>query len=244
VKFERALVVFAHPDDAEFGMGGTVAAWTRSGTEVTYVCVTDGSAGSNEPGAVREEIHQIRQREQLAACKVLGVDRCEFLGYVDGMVELTLDLRRDITGMVRRYRPQVLVAPDPSRFWDEDRTYVNHIDHRTVGEACMAVVNPDSSTRPMFPELLEQGLEPWEIPYLWIPAWDEDADTLVDISQTIDVKIEALRCHASQLGDWPVEEWMRTRAKERAAAAEFEYAEVFRTFRLREVAEPPDVEEA
>ena len=232
--FERALVVFAHPDDAEFGTAGTVAAWTAARKQVSYVCVTDGAAGSNERGVVRAELARVREAEQRAACEVLGVRECAFLGIPDGHVEMTFDLRRALTRAVRRLRPEVLVAPDPTRYWDERRTYVNHTDHRAVGEACMAVVNPDSSTRPMFPELLDEGLEPWEIPYLWIPTYDSDADTFVDITETIETKIRALRCHASQIQDWPVDDWIRERAKERAASQEFDYAEAFRTFRLRE----------
>jgi len=234
MKFEKALVVFAHPDDGEFGSAGTVAAWTRNGTEVTYVCVTDGSAGSNEPGVTREELRPIREAEQRAACDVLGVKEVVFLGYLDGMVEVTMDLRRALTREVRRVRPDVLVAPDPVRFWDESRTYVNHPDHRAVGVACMAVVNPDSPTRPQFPELLDEGFEPFEIPNLWIPAYEGDADTFVDIADTVEVKIEALRCHKSQIHDWPVDEWIRRRAKERGAPRGLEYAESFRTFRLQE----------
>jgi LmbE family N-acetylglucosaminyl deacetylase len=233
VEFERVMVVFAHPDDAEFGSAGTVAAWTRAGTEVAYLCVTDGSAGSNEPGVVREELAVVRQAEQRDACKVLGVRDITFLGVPDGMVEVTLDLRRAITREVRRFRPDVLIAPDPTRFWDEGRRYINHSDHRAVGQICMAVVNPDSSTRPMFPELIEEGFEPFEIKYLWIPSWEE-ADTHVDITETIETKIEALRCHKSQIHDWPVDDWIRRRAKERGAAEGIAYAESFKTFNLRE----------
>jgi len=228
------MVVFAHPDDAEFGSAGTVAKWSAQGTAVAYVCVTDGSAGSNEPGVVRKELAVIREEEQRAACDVLGVGECAFLGFPDGYVEVTLDLRRAITREVRRFRPDVLIVPDPQRYWDETRSYINHTDHLAVGKACMAVVNPDSSTRPMFPELLDEGLEPFEIRYLWIPAYEGDADMFVDITETIERKIEALRCHKSQIHDWPVDEWIHKRAKERGAAQGLEYAESFRTFRLRE----------
>ncbi len=230
MNFERALIAFAHPDDAEFGTAGTIAKWVQSGTEVTYVCVTDGSAGSNEPGATREELRRIRQEELLAACEVLGVKDCVFLGWVDGEVEVTLDLRKALTREVRRVRPDVFVAPDPTRFWDEERSYINHPDHRNVGVACMAVVNPDSPTRPQFPDLLDQGMEPFEIPNLWIPTYEGEADTFVDITDTIDLKIEALGCHKSQIHDMPVDDWIRKRAKERGAARGMEYAESFRTF--------------
>lgn len=226
------MVIFAHPDDAEFGSAGTVAAWVREGTRVEYVCVTDGSAGSNEPGAVREEIARTREAELRAACEVLGVSECAFLGFRDGEVEPTLDLRRAITREVRRFRPDVLITPDPTRFWDDERTYINHPDHRNVGVACMAVVNPDAPTRPQFPELLDEGYEPFEIKNLWISAYEDDVDTYVDITETIEMKVAALQCHKSQIHDWPVDEWVRSRAKDRGAQAGMEYAESYRTFRL------------
>jgi LmbE family N-acetylglucosaminyl deacetylase len=243
VTFQRALVAFAHPDDAEFGTAGTTAGWVKAGTEVLYVCVTDGSAGSNEPGATREELTRIRREELLAACETLGVKDCVFLGWVDGEVEVTLDLRKAITREVRRFRPDVMVAPDPTRFWDEERSYINHPDHRAVGVACMAVINPDAPTRPQFPELLDEGLEPFEVPNLWIPTYEGDADTFVDITDTIDLKIESLRCHKSQIKDMPIEGWIKRRAKERGASQGMEYAESFRTFDFTERREERDREE-
>ncbi|HCO02449.1 MAG TPA: PIG-L family deacetylase [Actinobacteria bacterium] len=232
--FSRALVVFAHPDDAEFGTAGTVAKWTAEGTEVTYVCVTDGSAGSNEPGLSRADIAKMREPEQRAAAETLGVRECVFLGIPDGEVEVTLDLRRSLSREVRRVRPDVMIAPDPSRLWDAEGRYINHRDHRMVGEACLAVANPDSSTRPQFPELLDEGLEPWELKYLWIPMWAEDADTFVDVTETIETKIAALRCHKSQIHDWPVDEWIRSRAQQRGAEKGIPFAEAYKTFALRE----------
>ena len=232
MQFAKALAVFAHPDDGEFGFAGTVAKWTSEGTEVHYACVTDGSAGSNDPGVTREDLRPLRKREQLAACDVLGVKECHFLGFVDGELELTMDLRRAMARVVRAVRPDVLVGPDPSRMWNRDRTYINHRDHRVVGEAVLTVVMPDAPSRPQFPELLEEGLEPFEVPNLWLGS--EEGDTLVDISGTIERKLEALGRHASQLGefgDW--QDMVRRMAKERGAAAGMEYAESFRTFVLR-----------
>jgi LmbE family N-acetylglucosaminyl deacetylase len=237
---DRALVVFAHPDDAEFGSSGTVAKWTSEGVAVEYVCVTDGSAGSNEPGADRDELAALRRDEQLAACDVLGVQNCTFLGIRDGYVELTLDLRKAITREVRRFRPDVFLVPDPIRLWDPERRYINHTDHRTVGMACLAVVNPDAPTRPQFPELLDEGFEPFEIPRMWMPSWDTDVDTFIDITETVELKIQALRCHKSQIGDWPVDDFIRERAHQRGEVAGMEYAESFRTFKLKD--DPTDAE--
>ncbi len=238
------MVVFAHPDDAEFGSSGTVAKWTREGVTVEYVCVTDGSAGSNEPGARRDELAALRRDEQLAACDVLGVENCTFLGIQDGHVELTLALRGAITREVRRFRPDIFMVPDPIRLWDPERRYINHTDHRTVGMACLAVVNPDAPTRPMFPEHLDEGFEPFEIPSMWMPSWDTDVDTFVDITETIEQKIQALRCHKSQIGDWPVDDFIRERAHQRGEVAGMEYAESFRTFRLSDEPEEPAATEA
>ncbi|MBI4260627.1 MAG: PIG-L family deacetylase [Actinobacteria bacterium] len=218
--------------------GGTVAAWAREGTEVHYACITDGSAGSNEPGAVREEIARTRERELREACEVLGVRSVSFLGFVDGSLELTMDLRRAVTREVRRIRPDVLVGPDPSRRWARGE-YINHPDHRVAGEAVLCAVNPDAPTRPQFSELLDEGFEPFEVPSLWLTA--EDADTFVDVTETIDVKIEALGRHRSQLAGFPAEELVRDRARELGARAGMEYAEGFRTFAL---VRPDDGEEA
>jgi LmbE family N-acetylglucosaminyl deacetylase len=226
--FSRALVLFAHPDDAEYMCGGTVAAWARDGTEVHYVCVTDGSAGSNDVGVTREQIRPVREREQRAAAEVLGVASVTFLGYLDGMVEVTMGLRRDVTRQVRRLRPDVLVAPDPSRLFFANQ-YVNHADHKAVGEAALCAVMPDAPSRPQFPELLDEGFEPFEIPRLWLGA--DDPDTHVDITKTIELKVAALACHESQHGA-EAEPSVRERARELGEQAGMEYAEAYRTFVL------------
>jgi len=232
VQFAKALAVFAHPDDGEFGFAGTVAKWAGEGTEVHYACITDGSAGSNEPGVTREELRPIRKREQLAACDVLGVAECHFLGFVDGELELSMDLRRAMTRVVRAVRPDVIVGPDPSRMWNRDRTYINHRDHRVAGEAVLTVAMPDAPSRPQFPELLGEGLEPFEVPAVWLAS--EEGATLVDISTTIEKKLQALGCHESQLGEFPDwQDMIRRMAKERGAVVGMEYAESFRTFVLR-----------
>lgn len=230
MRFARALVVFAHPDDAEFMCGGTVAAWARQGTEVHYVCITDGSAGSNEPGITRQAMRVTRERELRNAADVLGVRSCTFLGFVDGELQVTMDLRRAVTREVRRVRPDVLVGPDPSRLWARGE-YINHPDHRAAGEAVLCAVNPDAPTRPQFPELLDEGLEPFEVPALWLGA--EEADTFIDISETLEIKLEALRRHHSQVKDMPFAELVRDRARAVGERAGMGLAEGFRTFQLK-----------
>jgi LmbE family N-acetylglucosaminyl deacetylase len=236
--FRTALVVFAHPDDAEFGFGGTVARWAREGTEVHYLCITDGSAGSNEPGTSREQMRPVRKQEQEAACEVLGVASCTYLDFVDGELEPSLEVRRAVTREVRRIRPDVIVGQDPSRLWNRSRDYVNHPDHKAAGVAVLSAVMPDSPTRVQFPELLDEGLEPFEVPALWLGA--EDADTYVDITDTLDVKLKALACHDSQVRTLPYRDWVTRRAAELGAAAGMQYAEGFKTFSFGHPTEEAD----
>ncbi len=226
MRFASALILFAHPDDAEYMCGGTVALWTRDGTEVHYVIVTDGSAGSNEPGATREEMAVIREREQRAAAEVLGVKTVTILGFRDGELGVNLETRRAVAREVRRIRPEVIVAPDPSRLWS-GQGYINHADHRAAGELALCAVMPDSPTRLQFPELLEEGFEPYEVPNLWLVA--EEPDTFVDIGKTIELKLEALTRHQSQHAEASAP-WVRERARELGERGGVEYAEAFRTF--------------
>lgn len=230
MRFERALVIVAHPDDAEFMCGGTVAAWVREGTEVHYCVITDGSAGSNEPGMTREALVPIREAEQRAAAEVLGVRTVAFLGFRDGELEVNLETRRAVTRVVRSVRPEVIVAPDPSRLWSGSG-YINHWDHKQAGTLALTAVMPDAPSRPMFPELLEEGLEPFEVRHLWLAA--EEPDTFVDISETLEVKLEALRQHVSQ-GTEGAEDWVRERAHELGERGGVPLAEAFKTFVLRD----------
>jgi LmbE family N-acetylglucosaminyl deacetylase len=237
----KVLVAFAHPDDADIGIGGSIALWARQGDDVTYVVASDGSAGSNEPGATREEISRIRMEEQRAAARVLGVQDVRFLGYRDGYLVPNHELRRDLTREVRRVRPDLVVAPDPTLLWirrgeEGDTDYVNHPDHLAVGQAMLAVMM-DAPTRPQFEELLEEGLEPYDVPELWLTAWGgDDADTAVDISAVMNTKIEAVAAHASQMRNMGKDdpgEWIRAFGKAVGELHGLEYAEAFRTFRLK-----------
>jgi LmbE family N-acetylglucosaminyl deacetylase len=228
--FASALVLFAHPDDAEFMCGGTVAKWANAGCEVHYVVCTDGSAGSNEPGARRQEVARIREEEQRAAAAVLGVKSVTFLGETDGLLHVNVETRRKVCREVRRLRPEVLLAPDPSRLWSGNG-YVNHWDHKQAGELALVAVMPDSPTRVMFQELEDEGLEPYEIPNLWLSSGDPD--TYVDITDTVDAKVEALRRHISEDGG-AAEPFVRERASELGREAGCASAEAFKTFRLRD----------
>jgi LmbE family N-acetylglucosaminyl deacetylase len=228
VDFSSALVLFAHPDDAEFMCGGTVARWAREGCVVHYVVITDGSAGSNEKEMTRDLMRPIRDREQRAAAAVLGVKSVTFLGEVDGELEVNLDTRRKVTREVRRLRPEVIVAPDPSRLWYGDG-YINHSDHKAAGELALTSVMPDAPSRPMFRELEDEGIEPFEVPNLWLVS--NEPDRYVDITDTLDLKLKALEEHQSQ-GTAEAVERVRDRAKEIGAKVGMTYAEAFKAFRF------------
>lgn len=191
----RVLVVAAHPDDVDFGAAGTVAAWTDRGIEVSYCIVTDGDAGGFDPAVPRGEIPGIRRAEQVAAAAVVGVEDVAFLGYADGRVEPTLELRRDLSREIRRVRPQRVVAPSPDRRWD--RIYASHPDHLAVGAATVAAVYPDARNPFAHPELLAAGHPAHAVDELWLMA-SPTPDRWVDVTGTVERKIRALLCHASQ----------------------------------------------
>jgi LmbE family N-acetylglucosaminyl deacetylase len=196
---ERALVVTAHPDDVDFGFAGTVAVLTDAGIEVTYCICTDGDAGGAETGLPREEMAPKRREEQTAAAAVVGVHDLHFLGYPDGRVEASLDLRRDISRVIRQVRPDRVLMQSPDRNWE--RIFASHPDHLAVGVATIAAVYPDARNRWAHPELEAEGLEPWSVPQVWMGAGGPDVSHYIDITDSVDRKIEALLCHKSQLPD-------------------------------------------
>jgi LmbE family N-acetylglucosaminyl deacetylase len=224
----RVLCVMAHPDDVEFGAAGSVALWVDQGAEVTYVIVTDGSTGTADTGLVGGKLAEIRREESIRAAKVVGVENVIFLGYRDGYVEPTLDLRRDLAREFRKARPQRMVTMDPQSLpggW-----FVNHPDHRAIGQSALDITVTAGTTPGHFPELLEDGYEPWrglrEI-YLFGPGGGPIA---VDITDSVDRKIEALRCHESQVGDWDVATMMRGWMAQNGREHGYQYAELFQQF--------------
>ena len=224
------LGIFAHPDDAEFTCAGSAALWASQGARITYVVVTSGGAGSNDPNQDLAELVRVRQAEQTAACAVLGVQAVLFLDYPDGTLEPTLDLRRTLTRIIRRLKPDRVVSGDPSvMFYGND--YINHPDHRAAAEAALYAVFPSAPTRPIFPELLTEGLDPHQVREVYLSSDAAHVNTSIDISSTIERKIEALRCHKSQLdpGDG---QWIRDWAAEAGKAAGLQYAEAFRVIKL------------
>ncbi len=194
---ERALVVVAHPDDLDFGAAGTIAAWTDSGIEVSYCICTDGDAGGFDPDVPRSAIAGIRQAEQRAAAKEVGVEDVVFLGYPDGRLLVTVELRRDISRVIRQRRPQRLMMQSPERNWD--RIYSSHPDHLAAGEAAIAAVYPDARNPFAHLDLAAEGHEAWTVPEVWVMAGGGGVATqYVDVTHTFDRKLAALRAHVSQ----------------------------------------------
>src|SRR5262245_8675844 len=163
---ERVLVITAHPDDVDFGAAGAVAVWTSKGIEVTYCIVTDGDAGGFDPSVPRDRIGGIRQAEQRAAADAVGVTDVRFLGYPDGRVEFSLELRRDLSRVIRQVRPQRVVTQAPERNYE--RIYASHPDHLATGEAALCAVYPDARNPYAHPELADDGYEAWTVPEVWI----------------------------------------------------------------------------
>ena len=196
---ERILVITAHPDDVDFGVAGSVATWTDAGIAVTYCIVTDGDAGGFDLEISRTEMAELRRAEQTTAAKHVGVTDLVFLGYPDGRVEATLDLRRDLSRVIRQVRPQRVVAQSPERNYQG--MYASHPDHLAVGEATMCAVYPDARNPFAHPELRDEGWEPWTVDEIWIGGAVSAPDRFVDITDVVDRKLDALRSHVSQHPD-------------------------------------------
>jgi LmbE family N-acetylglucosaminyl deacetylase len=193
---ERALVVVAHPDDVDFWAGGTVACWTSAGIAVTYCMLSDGDSGGFDPEVPRSAIPDIRRAEQEAAATVLGVSDVRFLGYPDGCIEPSYPLRRDITRLIRQVRPARMLTWSPE--WSWRRFHRNHPDHRAAGEATLSAVFPDARNPFAHPGLFSQeGLEPWEVGEVWLIG-SPNPNHYVDVTDTFDRKLAALRAHESQ----------------------------------------------
>ncbi len=195
---ERILVVTAHPDDVDFGAAGSVAVWTSRGIEVSYCIATDGDAGGSDHSITRAEMAAIRREEQLLAARAVGVTDVTFLGFPDGRVTPSLELREAISRVIRIVRPGRVVTQSPDRNWA--RIYASHPDHLATGEAAACAVYPDARNPFAFPELLEEGLEPHTVPELWLMT-TERSNRVVDATDVYERKLAALKSHASQVGD-------------------------------------------
>jgi LmbE family N-acetylglucosaminyl deacetylase len=223
----RILCIAAHPDDSEFTIAGSVAAWAREGRDIAFCLVTTGGAGTNEYTPDNTGLIPIRERESREAAAVLGVKEIVFLGYTDGVIEPTLALRRDLTRVIRRHRPDVVICADPTMRWYGNE-YLNHPDHRAVASAALDAVFPSAETGGIFAELLAEGLAPHKVKEVLI-AGAAEPNIWIDIGETLETKCRALRAHVSQVGkgEW-VEALLRGWAERDGKRAGVRHAEAFR----------------
>lgn len=229
-----AMTIQAHPDDQEFSVGGTLAKWAKAGCEIISVVITSGDSGSNDPakdGSHKQELADLREKEQLAANAILGVKETIFLRYPDGELEPTIQLRKDLTRLIRQFKPDTVLSGNPEA-WFYGNEYVNHPDHRAAAQAACTAVFPSAGSRLMFTDLLAAGYEPHEVKRLYVHG-TEKSDTWIDISETLDLKIKALQQHASQIPVDEVGKWMTDWAAEDGKEKGLKYAENYRVMILK-----------
>ncbi|MCX6000971.1 MAG: PIG-L family deacetylase [Chloroflexi bacterium] len=217
-----AMIIAPHPDDPEFGIGGTVAGWIREGRRVIYIILTNGNKGSDDPEITPEQLTEIRINEQKQAALTLGVNEVVFLGHDDQSLEDTPDFRKEVVKVIRTYRPRTVAAPDPYR------KYVWHRDHRIAGQVVLDAVYPLARDRLAYPDLVDGGLLPHKVKELLF--WGaEQPNYFSDVSHTWDLKIAALRCHKSQVGHFPKswEDGFKSMHATRAKDKGYELAEAF-----------------
>lgn len=230
---KSAMAIVAHPDDIEFSCAGTLARWIKGGTEVSYVLCTSGDVGIAQPGMTKAKAAEIREAEQQAAADVIGVKEVVFLREPDGMLENTLNLRKRLVREIRRFKPEVVVTGDPTVVWARD-TYINHPDHRAAAGAALDAVFPAAGQPNLFEEIeAEEGFTAHKVRKVYATSFGSPAaTTFINISETIDLKIEALKKHVSQMGEWDPEPMVREWSAETGQGKEMAYAEAFRVVTL------------
>ena len=194
-EIKRVLVVMAHPDDCDFGAGGTIAQWSAKGIEVSYCIITNGDQGGEESGIPLEQMAQVRQVEQRAAGKILGVEQVTYLNYRDGWLMPSMELRKEIVKAIRIAKPDRMLVQSPERNWE--RIFASHPDHLAAGETAIQAVYPDARNPFAFTDLKEAGFEPWRVREVWMTG-SPTPNHFVDITETFDKKIAALKAHVSQ----------------------------------------------
>ncbi len=227
---ESALVIVAHPDDIEFSCAGTIARWVQNGARIVYILCTSGEVGIAENGMTKDRATEIREAEQRAAAEVIGVNEIVFLREPDGMLQPTLELRKKLVREIRRHRPEVVICGDPTIVW-AGNDYINHPDHRAAATAALDAVFPAAGQPNLFQELEEEAIFAFKPRKVYVTGWNQ-SDLYVNISETIDSKIAALKAHKSQMRDWDPEPRIKEWAAERAKGKEMLYAEGFRVVTL------------
>ena len=226
---ESAMAIVAHPDDIEFSCAGTLARWAKAGARISYVLCTSGDVGIDDPEMTKEKATEIREKEQRNAAEVAGAEEVIFLREPDGMLQATMELRKKLVREIRRFKPEVVITGDPTIVWVGD-TYINHPDHRAAATAALDATFPAAGQPNLFQELEEEGLKAHKPRKVYVTSWG-NADTFVNIEETMDLKVEALRAHKSQMKQDPAER-VRQWASERGKGKEMPYAEGFRVVTL------------
>ena len=235
------MSIHAHPDDQEFTVAGTLARWAKTGCEIISVIITSGDAGSNDPAhaaGYKPTLASIRESEQSAANETLGIRETVYMRQPDGELEPTIALRKEVTKLIRHYKPDVVVTGDPQAVF-YGNGYINHPDHRAAAQLALYAAFPSAGSRLLFAELLEAGYEPHNVKRVYIHG-SERPDTWVDIAESIDIKIAALKKHVSQLGDWDPEKMIREWAEEEGKEKGLQYAEAYKVMILEEQEEKPE----
>jgi LmbE family N-acetylglucosaminyl deacetylase len=232
-KPQRILVILAHPDDPEFFCGATLARWARAGHEIHYFLLTYGDKGFNDPSATPEHISEVRHAEQEAAAAIIGVKSVRFLGKEDGYLVPSLELRKEVVRAIRQTKPDILVTCDPTHLFAGDY-YINHPDHRYAGQVVLDAVFPAADNPFFFPELIkDEGLQPHKPREVWVSLTSNPTVTL-DVTDTWEIKVRALKEHKSQIGDpKEFEERMRSRKSEKSTEENEYYEEKFRVIKFR-----------
>ncbi len=232
-KPQRILVILAHPDDPEFFCGATLARWARAGHEIHYFLLTYGDKGFDDPTATAEHISEVRHAEQEAAAAIIGVKSVRFLGKEDGYLVPSLELRKEVVRAIRQTKPDILVTCDPTHLFAGDY-YINHPDHRYAGQVVLDAVFPAADNPFFFPELIkDEGLQPHKPREVWVSLTSNPTVTL-DVTDTWEIKVRALKEHKSQIGDpKEFEERMRSRKSEKSTEENEYYEEKFRVIKFR-----------
>lgn len=227
---QSAMVIVAHPDDIEYTCAGTLARWAKAGARISYVLCTSGDAGIDEPGMTRARAIEIREAEQREAARIAGAAEVIFLHEPDGLLVPTLELRKKLVREIRRFRPEVVMCGDPTIVW-AGSDYINHPDHRASAAAALDATFPAAGQPNLFEDLAQEGLTAHKPRKVYVMSWDQ-SDTFVNIEETIEQKIEALRAHTSQMRGWDPEKLIREWASESAKGKEMAYAESYRVVTL------------
>ncbi len=228
---ESAMSIVAHPDDIEFSCAGTLARWAKAGARISYVLCTSGDVGIDEPGMTRARATEIREAETREAARIIGASEVIFLREPDGLLQATLELRKRLVREIRRFRPEVVMTGDPTIVW-AGSDYINHPDHRAAALAALDATFPAAGQPNLFEELALEGFTAHKPRKVYVNTWGDDAEVYVNIDETIDLKIAALRAHKSQMKDWDPENSIREWAAGRGKGKEMAYAEGYRVVTL------------